>query len=48
MKVLAGGRLSNDIEGAISYLKNGVNAINLGIETKKQAIETFSIAKKYY
>lgn len=48
MKVLAGGKIS-DIEGAISYIKkNGAEAINLGVETKEQAIETFGIAQKYY
>ncbi|MBW2982292.1 hypothetical protein KY343_05415 [Candidatus Woesearchaeota archaeon] len=47
MKVFAGGRLANDIEGCIRYLKKrGINSFNLGIETEQQAQETFSIVHK--
>ena len=49
MKVLAGGRLVEDINGSIKFCKdNGIKAVNLGVETEKQAEETFRIAQKYF
>lgn len=49
MKVLGGGRLADDIESSIGYLKEkGIRAINLGVETGKQAEQTFSIAHKMF
>jgi len=47
MKVFAGGRLVEDIEGCLKYLKDkGIKAFNLGVETEQQAQQTFSIAHK--
>ena len=49
MKVLAGGRLVENIDGSIKFCKdNGIKAVNLGVETAEQAEETFSIAQKYF
>jgi hypothetical protein len=48
-KSLSGGRLIDDIDGAIKFLKeSGLSAVNLGVETEEQAEQTFTVANKYF